>query len=89
MPTATKKQDKNGSVQEFLTQNRSVAVEVLQKSLTALNDEEKLKSASAPQLVQVMNAVIERFEALDPPEPQTEDALSRSLKKFASKGVKD
>lgn len=79
----------NGSVQGFLAQSRGVAVEVLQKSLTALNDEEKLKNASAPQLVQVMNAVIERFEALDPPESVKEDALSKSLKKFASKGVKD
>ena len=78
-----------GTVQEFLAQSRGVAVEVLEKSLTALNDEEKLKSASAPQLVQVMNAVIERFEKEDPPEAVKEDALTRSLRRFAQKGASD
>lgn len=72
------------SVGKYLKQKKKDILSIIERCMDILNDDEKLKSATLPQLVSCMTSLIDSFadESNDCDAWQCDDPLSASLKEL-------
>ena len=84
-----KKQENTADILAYMESQRGVVCEIIEKGLTALNDPDKLASASPAQITTALGTLIDKWVPKGQPivgkDQVEDDDLSKSLKELGKK----